>query len=167
MLCVLTSINYSCCYKSHKSYGKWQNPEIHFQDVWMCKLETNFGKIIQLLSLTHWFVISPLLLWDLFLPDLSAILWQSFASVTRGKGLKRCTCRSNGLIIACGGGRLVRIAPLPPLPAGREVWGLCSLRLNDSQSPTEPAATSHRSRFTDSLSAHDKWQNHPEPPPPH
>lgn len=45
--------------------------------------------------------------------DLCAILWQQSVSVTRGKGLKRCTCHSNRLIIACGAARLLRIAPLP------------------------------------------------------
>lgn len=70
-----------------------------------------------------------------WLSDLCAILWQQCSSVTGGKGLKRCTCHCNRLIIACGTGRLVRIAPLPILPAGREAWGLCSLRLNDSQLP--------------------------------
>lgn len=88
-----------------------------------------------------------------------------------GKGLKRCTCHCNRLIIAGGAGRLARMpTPLPTTPAGREAWGLCSLRLNDSQLPQRrslqpPPILS--SRFTDSLSAHDKWQNHPEPPPPH
>lgn len=45
--------------------------------------------------------------------DLCAILWQRSVSVTRGKGLKRCTCHSNRLIIACGAARLLRITPLP------------------------------------------------------
>lgn len=81
-----------------------------------------------------------------------------------GGGLKRCTCHCNRLIMACGAGRLVRIVSLPTLPAGREACGLCSLRLNDSQLPRRrslqlPPILS--SRFTDSLSAHDKWQNHP------
>lgn len=82
--------------------------------------------------------------------------------------LGRRTCHCNRLIIAWVGS-LVWFLPLHTVPAGRESWGLCSLRLNDSQLPQQQSLQPppiFSSRFTDSLSAHDKWQNHPGLPPP-